>query len=92
MKTLKERHYVEIDKGKLVVTPMGLELMAFLDHVIPNLVRPKFTADMEASLDKIAQGKLNWQTFLADFYSETFAPSLSKAEAAIAVLKQKTPA
>ena len=89
IKTLKDRNYVQVDKGKLVVTPMGMELMAFLDTVIPNLVRPKFTAEMESQLDQIASGKLNWQTFLVDFYTKTFAPALSQAEAAIVQLKQK---
>ena len=89
IKTLKDRQYVEVEKGKLVVTPMGMELMAFLDTVIPNLVRPKFTAEMESQLDQIASGKLQWQTFLVDFYTQTFAPALSQAEAAIAQLKQQ---
>ena len=89
IKTLKDRKYVDVDKGKLVVSPMGMELMAFLDTVIPNLVRPKFTAEMESQLDQIASGKLNWQTFLVDFYTKTFAPSLTQAEAAIVQLKQK---
>lgn len=87
VKTLKDRNYVQVEKGKLVVTPTGMELMAFLDAVIPDLVRPKFTAEMESQLDQIASGKLDWQTFLVDFYNQTFAPSLVKAESAIAQLK-----
>ncbi|OLP20056.1 DNA topoisomerase I [Leptolyngbya sp. 'hensonii'] len=79
IKTLKERDYVQGVKGKLQPTPLGLELDAFLQKVLPDLIQPEFTAQMESSLDAIAAGKEDWQTYLTQWNRNYFAPALAQA-------------
>ena len=90
--TLKDREYIAVGKGKgqqgkLEVTAMGLELMQVLDSLLPGIVRPTFTAEMEAALDEVAKGKLQWEGYMTGFQSQVFEPALQKAEAAISQMK-----
>ena len=64
VKTLKERNYVHLTKGKLQPTTLGLEVDEFLEKVLPDLLKTEFTAQMEASLDALAMGKENWESYL----------------------------
>jgi DNA topoisomerase-1 len=79
IKTLKERDYVQVDKGKLQPTALGMELDRNLELLLPELIQPEFTAQMEACLDAIAQGTQNWQAYLTDWHQTYFEPALEKA-------------
>lgn len=79
IKTLKDRTYVQVEKGKLQPTPLGMALDASLATLLPELIQPEFTAQMEAALDTIAQGKQDWQAYLTDWHHSYFAPALAKA-------------
>ena len=61
VKTLKDRSYVKIVKGKLQATDLGLSVDLFQSGAFPELVESSFTAEMENRLDAIAQGKQDWQ-------------------------------
>ena len=88
IKTLKQREYVKLIKGKLQPTPLGMELDGFLEKVLPDLIQAEFTAKMETNLDEIAAGNLDWEKYLNSWNREYFAPSLAKA---IAEIRQFTP-
>jgi DNA topoisomerase I len=79
IKILKERAYVQGTKGKLQPTALGLQLDASLEQLIPDLIQPEFTAQMEAALDTIEQGQQEWQRYLIDWHHGYFAPALSRA-------------
>lgn len=79
IKTLKERNYVQVEKGKLQPTALGMNLDEALEQLLPDLIQPEFTAQMEAALDQIAQGQQEWQTYLTHWYQSYFAPALEKA-------------
>lgn len=79
IKTLKQRSYVQTEKGKLQPTALGMELDRALEKLLPELIQPEFTAQMEHSLDTIAQGTQDWQTYLTDWHRSYFAPALEKA-------------
>jgi DNA topoisomerase I len=79
IKTLKDREYVQVEKGKLQPTALGLGLDEALATLLPDLLLPEFTAQMEAQLDTIAQGKQDWQAYLTDWHRSYFAPALAKA-------------
>jgi DNA topoisomerase-1 len=79
VKTLKERDYVQVVKGTLQPTPLGMELDTFLARVLPDLIQPEFTAQMEAALDAIAAGQQNWQTYLTQWNRDYFVPALANA-------------
>lgn len=79
IKTLKDRAYVEVVKGKLHPTALGLQLDASLEQLLPDLIQPEFTAQMEAALDAIEQGQQEWQQYLIDWHHRYFAPALAQA-------------
>ncbi|HEY9851583.1 MAG TPA: type I DNA topoisomerase [Leptolyngbyaceae cyanobacterium] len=83
IKTLKEREYVQLTKGKLQPTALGIELDDFLDKVLPDLIKAEFTAQMELQLDAIADGKQNWEKWLTSWHREYFDPALQKAIQAV---------
>ncbi|HEY9638933.1 MAG TPA: type I DNA topoisomerase [Coleofasciculaceae cyanobacterium] len=80
IKILKERSYAEVVKGKLQPTPLGLDLDAALEKLFLKLVDPTFTAEMERSLDRIAQGEIDWEQWLTDWNRGYFAPTLAQAQ------------
>ncbi|MGB3299069.1 MAG: type I DNA topoisomerase, partial [Phormidesmis sp.] len=81
IKTLKTRTYVHLLKGKLQPTALGLALDGALEQLLPDLIQPEFTAQMEGELDAIATGKQNWQTYLTGWHREYFAPAIDQARA-----------
>jgi DNA topoisomerase I len=80
VKVLKEREYVEVVKAKLQPTALGLALDSALEQLLPDLIQPEFTAQMETELDKIAAGEQNWEQYLNHWNDSYFAPALSQAD------------
>ena len=80
VKTLKDRKYVALTKGKLKPTTLGLEVDDFLALVLPDLLKTEFTAQMERSLDEIASGQENWQKYLTGWNRNYFEGALAQAE------------
>ena len=80
VKTLKERNYVEVTKGKLVATELGLQVDSFQASNFSQLIESKFTAEMEDCLDEIASGKLDWQQYLTKWNRDYFENMVQKAE------------
>ena len=83
VKTLKQREYVKLSKGKLLPTPLGLDVDEFLAQMLPELLQAEFTAQMEATLDEIASGQQDWQKYLTTWNRDYFDPTLTKAWSAI---------
>ena len=92
IQTLKERQYVEVLKGVLQPTALGLEVDRFLADALPDLLQAQFTAQMERSLDDIADGKQNWQHYLTNWNATYFEPALLKAERVLPQHLSSTPA
>ncbi len=80
VKVLKEREYVEVVKAKLQPTALGLELDSALEKLLPDLIQPEFTAQMETELDKIAAGDQNWERYLNHWNDSYFSPALLQAD------------
>ncbi len=80
VKTLKERAYVKIVKGKLTATELGLEVDQFQKGAFPKLVESQFTAEMEKQLDAIAQGRQDWQKYLTGWNRDYFANAVNSAK------------
>ena len=92
IQTLKQRSYVEVVKGTLQPTPLGLEVDRFLQDALPDLLESEFTAQMESALDAIAQGQQDWQHYLTQWHSNYFAPALDRAQQVIPQHLTTTPA
>ena len=83
VKTLKQREYVKLSKGKLLPTTLGLDVDEFLGKMLPELLQAEFTAQMESTLDEIASGQQDWQKYLTTWNRDYFDPTLSKAWSAL---------
>ncbi|MFH0873403.1 MAG: type I DNA topoisomerase [Candidatus Komeilibacteria bacterium] len=77
--TIVERKYVDKEHGRLKPTDIGTLVTNVLKEHFADIVDYDFTADMEDSLDKIAEGKKKWQPIIAAFY-HPFKANLEKKE------------
>jgi DNA topoisomerase-1 len=92
IQTLKQRAYVDLHKGHLQPTSLGLAVDDFLQDALPDLLEAEFTAQMEQSLDQIAAGNQEWQHYLTTWNQDYFIPALAKAKQAIPNHLTSTPA
>ncbi len=67
--TIQERNYVIKQNKKLFPTEIGTLVNDVLVKNFPEIVDIQFTARMEESLDKIAQGKQEWTPIIKNFYN-----------------------
>ena len=65
---LRDRSYVVMDKNRFVPEGKGRVVTSFLESYFNKYVQYEFTADMEAELDKISDGKIPWKEVLANFW------------------------
>ncbi|MFL5813763.1 MAG: type I DNA topoisomerase [Bdellovibrionia bacterium] len=89
--TLKEREYVTSEKGLLAPTTLGMATDEALGKAIPELVDAKFTAEMEASLDRIAEGSLDWEKYLCGWNEGYLRPALTQARVALTGVSRVAP-
>jgi DNA topoisomerase-1 len=66
--TLTEREYARLEQKKFQPTPLGETVANVLVRMFPDLFSVGFTSLMEAELDKIEEGELEWHQVLQDFY------------------------
>ena len=66
------------EKGKLIPTDIGIIVNRFLTEYFPSILDYNFTAQVESKFDRIAEGKLRWESEIGDFYTE-FHPDVEKA-------------
>jgi len=67
-KTLTEK--TGSNKGKLIPTDIGKIVNDFLVNNFKNILDYNFTAEVEQSFDRIADGDQEWKEMLKDFYSK----------------------
>ncbi|HEX9443765.1 MAG TPA: type I DNA topoisomerase, partial [Candidatus Binatia bacterium] len=74
------REYVTLDERRtLAPTELGFLVTDLLVDAFPDILNVKFTAGMEDILDKVEEGKQDWQKAMKNFYTP-FARDLKKAE------------
>lgn len=66
--TIEVRNYMEKKEGKLYPTLLGTTVCDYLSNSFQKLFAIDFTAGMEESLDKIADGKESTVALLSSFY------------------------
>jgi DNA topoisomerase-1 len=74
--TLQTRKYIELEKKRIHPTEIAFTVTEMLEEHFPEIVDSGFTANMEETLDEVAEGKTSWQTILKAFYT----PFLHKVE------------
>lgn len=65
---LQTRKYIELEKKKIQPTEVAFTVIEMLEEYFPEIVNSAFTSNMEAQLDEIDDGKLDWQELLTKFY------------------------
>ena len=65
---LQERDYVELEKRRFIPADRGRLVTAFLTSFFARYVGYDFTADLEAKLDEISDGRADWKAVLNDFW------------------------
>jgi DNA topoisomerase-1 len=77
--TIQDRGYVKVDKRRFYAVKMGEIVSDRLTENFVELMSYDFTAEMEANLDAIAEGKADWVAELDRFYAG-LVKLLEKAE------------
>lgn len=80
------------DKDKLIPTCVGEQVTDYLMSIVPNLVDVGFTAQIEASMDQISEGRVAKNAVLDDFYkpfSEVIKPHKSRPRTTSATCSEK---
>ena len=68
MQVLQERNYVRLDKKRFIPEARGRLVTSFLSNFFTKYIQYDFTADLEAELDEISDGKLAWLDVLQKFW------------------------
>lgn len=86
--TILSRGYVTLDKKTFYPTELGTIVNDILISYFSEIINEEFTAQLENQLDEIAEGKLNWQDVINEFYFK-FENALEKAESEIEKIELK---
>ncbi|ABB36907.1 DNA topoisomerase I [Oleidesulfovibrio alaskensis G20] len=76
--TIVDRDYTRLEEKHFVPTDLGFVVCDMLTNHFGTLMDIGFTAQMENSLDKVAEGDLDWVALMKDFTSD-FNPTLASA-------------
>jgi DNA topoisomerase-1 len=83
---IEERSITKVfrtEKKKLFPSDMGMVVTDFLSKHFQDIMDYNFTAEAEESLDNIAEGTLEWQKMISEFYTpfhETVETTLKNSE------------
>ena len=67
--TIEARQYIEREQKKFVPTPVGMAVNDFLVKHFSDIDDIPFTAEMEDTLDRVANGEEKWEPMIKDFYT-----------------------
>lgn len=84
--TILARRYVTKENKNLYVTEIGEVVNAIMKESFPTIVDEHFTANMEALLDGVADGQVNWKMVVSNFYPD-LASAVEKAEQELEKIK-----
>jgi DNA topoisomerase-1 len=76
---LEESEITGAEKNKLFPTNIAMVVNDFLVEHFPDVTDYSFTANIEQEFDEIANGKVQWQKMIADFY-KPFHKTVTKTE------------
>ena len=77
--TLFERDYIAREQKRMYPTELGFLVDTILVEYFPAVVDMKFTADMETKLDLIAEGSVDWNVVVKEFW-EPIREQVKKAD------------
>ncbi len=68
--TIMARRYVAKENKNLYVTELGEVVNQMMIDAFPTIVDVNFTANLEALLDGVEEGSVNWKTVVSNFYPD----------------------
>ena len=68
IKSSSKTETVGSEKGRLLPQDIGIIVADYLVKNFPDVLDYKFTANVEEDFDKIAEGELEWNSLISDFY------------------------
>lgn len=68
--TILARRYVVKENKNLYVTELGEVVNNMMKDAFPSIVDVNFTANLEALLDGVEEGNVNWKTVVSNFYPD----------------------
>ena len=68
--TILARRYVVKEEKNLYISELGEVVNNMMKTAFPSIVDVNFTANMEALLDKIGEGAIDWKTVVSNFYPD----------------------
>lgn len=89
MNKIQSREYTTKENGRLRPTEIGCVIALLLENNFQKIMNVGFTAEMEDSLELIAESRKDWKVLIRDFW-EQFAPTLEIAEKEAFVPKVQT--
>jgi len=78
MQVIEKRGYVLKDGKRFIPEHRGRIVSTFLENFFTRYVEYDFTAALEAQLDQVSDGKMNWRALLKQFWVD-FAVAIEKA-------------
>lgn len=84
--TLISRRYVAKEKKNLYLSELGDIVNQIMVSAFPSIVDVNFTATMEALLDGVAEGNVEWKTIVRNFYPD-LEKAVNQAEEALEKIK-----
>ena len=76
---LQERDYARLEKRRFQPQDTGRLVTAFLTSFFHRYVEYDFTAELEAKLDEISNGRIDWKAVLGEFWS-AFSAAVAEAK------------
>ena len=77
--TILSRRYVTKEKKNLYMTELGEVVNSMMKKAFSTIVDVNFTANMEALLDKVGDGSVEWKTVVRNFWPD-LKESVDRAE------------
>jgi len=87
---LQTRKYIELVKKRIHPTEIAFTVLELLEEHFAEIVDSSFTSNMEETLDKIGEGKEDWQKVLREFY-DPFMQKIERGKKEIKSLKVAIP-
>ena len=66
------------EKSRLAPTDIGMVVNDYLESSFPTIMDYNFTASVEKQFDEIAEGEMEWNKMIGEFYSD-FHPTVEQA-------------
>lgn len=86
--TIIARGYVSREKKRLYPTELGRMVTSMMEEYFSDIVDTEFTAELEAKLDDVETGRVQWKEILREFYPP-FEHTLEVAEQQIEKVEVK---